>query len=92
MLSSSILKKESVSQKPKLTFCSDKLTFNIPSLIKGEAPMRQFHTASIIDNLMFVFGGGDGKYWLNDLLIFDLVNLEWSTAVQTHGVAPAGRL
>jgi len=30
---------------------------------------------------MFVFGGGDGKYWLNDLLIFDLVNLEWSTAV-----------
>jgi hypothetical protein len=30
---------------------------------------------------MFVFGGGDGKYWLNDLLIFDLANLEWSTAV-----------
>jgi len=54
--------------------------------------MRQFHTASIIDNLMFVFGGGDGKYWLNDLLIFDLVNLEWSTAVQTNGIAPAGRL
>lgn len=54
--------------------------------------MRQFHTASIIDNLMFVFGGGDGKFWLNDLLIFDLVNLEWSGPVQTHGIAPAGRL
>jgi hypothetical protein len=21
---------------------------------------------------MYAFGGGDGKYWLNDLLIFDL--------------------
>ena len=54
--------------------------------------MRQFHTASIIDNLMFVFGGGDGKSWLNDLLIFDLFNLEWSGAVATNGIAPAGRL
>ena len=70
----------------------EKLTFNIPSLIKGEAPMRQFHTASIIDNLMFVFGGGDGKSWLNDLLIFDLHNMEWSNSVKTSGAAPAGRL
>jgi hypothetical protein len=60
---------------------ADKLTFNIPSIIRGEAPMRQFHTASVIDNQMYVFGGGDGKYWLNDLLVFDLVNLEWSGPV-----------
>ena len=59
----------------------DKLSFNIPSIIRGEAPMRQFHTASVIENMMFVFGGGDGKYWLNDLLIFDLVNLEWNGPV-----------
>jgi len=31
-------------------FLIDKLTFNIPSIIRGEAPMRQFHTASVIDN------------------------------------------
>lgn len=61
----------------------DKLTFNIPSMIRGEAPMRQFHTANVIDNLMYVFGGGDGKYWLNDLLIFELNKLEWSGPVQT---------
>jgi len=61
-------------------------------MIKGEAPMRQFHTASIIGNHMFVFGGGDGKSWLNDLLIFDLVHLEWSTAIETNGFCPAGRL
>ena len=61
----------------------EKLSFNIPSIIRGEAPMRQFHTASVIENMMFVFGGGDGKYWLNDLLIFDLTTLEWSGPVAT---------
>ena len=45
--------------------------------------MRQFHTANIIDNKMYVFGGGDGKYWLNDLMIFDLVNLEWTGPIKT---------
>ncbi len=61
----------------------DKLSFNIPSIIRGEAPMRQFHTSSIIDNQMYVFGGGDGKFWLNDLLILDLNQLKWSGRVQT---------
>ena len=61
-------------------------------MIRGEAPMRQFHTANVIDNLMYVFGGGDGKYWLNDLLIFELNKLEWSGPVQTQGIAPVGRL
>lgn len=70
----------------------ERLTFNIPSIIRGEAPMRQFHTASVIDNHMYVFGGGDGKSWLNDLLIFDLVNLEWSGPIKTSGIVPAGRL
>lgn len=54
--------------------------------------MRQFHTANIIDNKMYVFGGGDGKYWLNDLMIFDLVNLEWTGPVKTQGIEPQGRL
>ena len=70
----------------------DKLSFNIPSIIRGEAPMRQFHTSSIIENQMYVFGGGDGKFWLNDLLILDLHGLEWSGPVSTQGIAPAGRL
>jgi hypothetical protein len=41
---------------------------------------------------MFVFGGGDGKFWLNDLLILNLQALEWSGPVTTHGIAPVGRL
>ena len=49
----------------------------MPAGVKGEAPMRQFHTANIIENKMYVFGGGDGKSWLNELMILDLVNLDW---------------
>lgn len=64
-----------------LTKGVEKLSFEIPSCVRGEAPMRQFHTANIIENKMYVFGGGDGKSWLNDLLVFDIVNLEWSGPV-----------
>ena len=55
-------------------------------------PARQFHTSSIIEDKMYVFGGGDGKYWLNDLLIFDLKTYEWEGPVETKGKAPSGRL
>lgn len=41
---------------------------------------------------MFVFGGGDGKSWLNNLMVLDLVNLEWSGPIVTNGISPAGRL
>jgi hypothetical protein len=34
---------------------------------------------------MYVFGGGDGKYWLNELLILDLNGLEWSAPITTQG-------
>jgi len=70
----------------------DRMQITIPSAINGEAPMRQFHTASIIENKMYVFGGGDGKYWLNDLIMLDLKNLQWISNIQTNGYAPVGRL
>lgn len=54
--------------------------------------MRQFHTANIIESKMYVFGGGDGKSWLNDLLIFDIETLSWSGPITTMGTAPDGRL
>jgi len=41
---------------------------------------------------MYVFGGGDGKSWLNDLLILDLNKLEWAGPVNTQGITPIGRL
>jgi len=41
---------------------------------------------------MYVFGGGDGKNWLNDLVIFDLINYEWIGPIETKGTPPSGRL
>lgn len=38
----------------------------------GASPKRQFHTANVLEREMFVFGGGDGKSWLNELHSFDL--------------------
>lgn len=55
-------------------------------------PARQFHTASIIEDKMYIFGGGDGKYWLNDLLVFNLLTYEWEGPIETKGRAPSGRL
>ena len=45
----------------------------------------------MIENLIF-FGGVGGKYWLNDLLIFDLAKLKLNDPVQTQGITPVGRL
>ncbi len=36
------------------------------------APRRQFHTANIYKEKMWVFGGGDGESWLNVLNVYDL--------------------
>lgn len=58
---------------------------------QGVAPRRQFHTANTIDGRMFVFGGGDGKIWLNDLHCLHLKTLEWSVCA-TNGISPIGRL
>ena len=33
---------------------------------------RQFHSANIIGNKMFVFGGGDGRVFIEELHVFDI--------------------
>ena len=33
---------------------------------------RQFHSANIIGDKIFIFGGGDGRNWINELHVFDL--------------------
>ena len=40
---------------------------------------------------MYVFGGGDGRHWLNDLIYFDIKRLDWVKAEQL-GELPEGRL
>ena len=64
------------------------LYFNCPA-VKGEPPRRQFHTANIIADNMYVFGGGDAKYWLNDL---DMLNLRKpSSKLQARCSGPNAR-
>lgn len=42
--------RKGVGKLVSFEFLIERLQFNIPSIIRGEAPMRQFHTANIIDN------------------------------------------
>lgn len=35
------------------------------------------HTADSLDNMIYVFRGGDGKAYLNDLHMLDTDKLEW---------------
>ena len=52
---------------------------------------RQFHTSNVIGDKMYVFGGGDGKHWLSDLMYFDFKREEWVIPEQS-GEIPEGRL
>ena len=56
-----------------------------------EPPYRQFHSANIIGDKILQFGGGDGKEWLDDLLIFDITKNQWFQP-KTKGQKPGGRL
>lgn len=46
------------------------------------------HTAVVNGNLMYIFGGWDGHFTLNHLLIFDLNSYKWIEA-ETTGDIPA---
>ncbi|CAI2362019.1 unnamed protein product [Moneuplotes crassus] len=54
-------------------------------------PKRHFHSANIIGNKMYIFGGGDGKRWNKSLYILDLETSEWYKP-RTNGLSPSGRL
>ena len=56
--------------------------------IEGNSPKRQFHTACTFENIMYIFGGGDGKFWLNDLFKFDLDEKVWSL-IEVKGKIPS---
>lgn len=56
------------------------------TLLRSEntPPKRQFHTANICADSMFIFGGGDGKMWLSDLYRFDILTCLWAQ-IETTG-------
>lgn len=57
----------------------------------GKAPSpRMGHTACVIDNHMFVFGGANISHVMNDLHIFDIVSATW-TKPTIAGSIPGAR-
>jgi len=67
------------------------VTWSIPE-VKGTAPQpRQNHTAVIVNNKMYVFGGTTtNKKLLGDMNVLDLESLTWSIAEST-GHPPSAR-
>lgn len=46
--------------------------------ILGSAPQpRQYHTAHIINEKLYIFGGYNGSVWLKDLILLDFSVMQW---------------
>jgi hypothetical protein len=64
---------------------------NISEVNKFEYPgYKAAHSAEIIGNKMYVFGGWNGKKALNDLHIFDIEKEVWSEQ-EINGYKPGNR-
>jgi len=55
-----------------------------------EIPSTKNHTATLVGNEVYVFGGYDGQKNHNELYVFDIASMEWRQP-QVHGVKPSGR-
>lgn len=53
-------------------------------------PPRRAHSATMVDKRLFVFAGGDGPNYFNDLYIFDTISLRW-TRPEVYGQTPSPR-
>jgi len=55
----------------------------------GQQPRpRRAHTATLVGTKIFIFGGGDGAFALNETYVFDTEKLHW-TQVNTSGFTPS---
>jgi len=55
-----------------------------------EIPSTKNHTATLVGNEVYVFGGYDGQKNHNELYVFDIAPMEWRQP-QVHGTKPSGR-
>jgi len=51
---------------------------------------RRAHSATVVGTSIYIFGGGDGKNPLNDLLVLDTEKLHWSTITPRDPPQPGG--
>ncbi|BFZ07987.1 hypothetical protein BsWGS_11026 [Bradybaena similaris] len=60
-------------------------------IVTGEKPQpRSGHSATLINDLLVIFGGWDFPYCYNDLCILDLTTVDWSSP-KVFGQAPKPR-
>ncbi|KAM0787775.1 hypothetical protein ACM66B_003830 [Microbotryomycetes sp. NB124-2] len=72
-------------------FDCDTFTWTKPKVTGDVPPVTRAHTATAaLDDLIFVFGGGDGPTYYNDVYVFDTVCLSWSKPL-VKGRAPSKR-
>jgi N-acetylneuraminic acid mutarotase len=55
-----------------------------------EIPSTKNHTATLVGNEVYVFGGYDGQKNHNELFVFELLSMEWRQP-QVLGTKPSGR-
>ena len=61
------------------------------SMTSGQSPGPcNMHSAEVVDNFIYIFRGGDGKDYLNDLHRFDTLSMSWAL-INTLGTPPPPR-
>jgi len=66
---------------------TDTMTWMQPATT-GQCPSaRAGHTCTALGTKLFVWGGGDGEHYLNDLHILDTETMQWSQAY-SRGSSP----
>lgn len=69
----------------------ESMTWSRP-ITKGITPgCRAGHTATVVGNKCFIFGGGDGQQFLSDLVVLDLQAMEWFRPELKGGPSPRSR-
>ena len=65
----------------------------VPSTSTTTTPAaRDCHSAVLYKRKMYVFGGGDGYKWLNDMFAYDIATQTWSEVKPSEGsLVPTGR-
>ncbi|CAG8444231.1 9235_t:CDS:2 [Ambispora gerdemannii] len=57
-----------------------------PRVYGDPPPACRAHSSALVDKKLFIFGGGDGPIYFNDLYIFDTDSLTWSRPLTTGDV------